>query len=1518
MQVQNEPHVFKGLQRDLSISKYDTSYLYDAHNIRLTAREEDTLLSITNEKGPKELNVSIKGNYLGHCLLNQYLVIMSTKATGTSSGKDFITRIDLSKDTPESTIIFDGDKKGSLNFSPLHPIETIGSYENASIQKVYWTDGYNQPRIINISPTYDSDIEGYNSGSFDFVQELALNEVVSVKKEYGAGEFPSGVLQYAFTYYNKHKQESNIFYTTPLLYTSFRERGGNPEEKVANSFRINVTNLDSNFDYLRIYSILRTSIDATPVVKRIQDIEISKEALTPVSKGFNIIALDAGNTTPKFRYSKNDGVDFNNVEGKACTADSLPFQVKVTTDVEALNSWLEKNRSDALCAFIIKGEDCPNLVLETTVENKVHYYSWDKDSIDVSAASMYGIYSINYGGYILISETSEDAAGWLVENSSAISVSNVSYVDNGESGEDVDPTELLYKGGEAVIAQTIEQKDGTLFLGNIEVERTALPTKVTEAINAQLQPKIISPDTILLDKNINVTTVLADVTKDIITNGDFAYANCIGASGFKKGEIYRVGIQFQYKTGKWSEPVWLRDYRIDKGPTCSSAGIQNQIPQIRVSINTSDKEIRSALLNSGYKKARLLMAQPTEMDRTILCQGILNPTVYREISRYTLGKGDKIDTTALGSLYAQSSWLFRPKCDFPNVLNTSTTTSEGAGLVPSSGNIIDLTAMYGRANTTDESPAPRFRSVEIGVSLDDVRKFKIDQNLTTFHSPDLEFNDYLSNYIWGSQSVKVVGNVYFKKTYGDIDIQTSSATIGSAAGFTHRSISTSNYGASLVAGLFYEDYIVDDTKEDSVVNYIKYDKMAYPVLWPVYMWHHSGSLNNDVSRSGRSATLLKKKISNYHTGSGETYNTGVTATAKDIQLFSSSQISMIKVNSHPYMGNIDTAIAPISPEGKFLAGTPYSSQSDESTIETPTFFSDIKWSLFYGNVKSLGPQSIVSHGLWHWQTLTSSSSSLSWYQYNKATWSSVGNVVNNLCNTSESIRMKYKSTPHLVIDTGDQNLFNNSPIGTLPIAEITVPYNPDTLYGGKSDDALKANLWIPISEPVSITSNNNVVMTSNQGDTYYQKFECLKTYAFTPEDENQVIDIASFLVETHVNIDGRYDRNRGQASNLNMSPTNFNLINKVYSQSNNFFNYRILDNDFYKIKNFPNQITWTKEKQSGADTDLWTNITLASVYNLDGSKGEIVSLNTWKDNIYCFQDRGISNILFNSRVQIPASDGVPIEISNSYKVDGYRYLSDGTGCSKESKKTIQTTPAGIYFIDSTSTNLYHIGEGITDVSTAHNMTTWFKQNTVKNTVYDNINHDLYLVSNITALCYSEVLGQFVSFMDYAGIAFMESYNRKVFTMHHNYMYQMFNGDYNIFFGAYYPWDITLVSNGIARSAVSVDKIFSNIEYRMDLKTDDYLHDSSFDYIQVTNEYQDTGVVPLNLIKNKPSNLKKKFRVWHIDIPRDNNSGRAARDRIRNTWCKIKLGMWGATHPNIENSKKTAKAELHDINVQYYI
>ena len=49
--MQQDNHVFQGLRRDNHQIRQDAKFLWDAHNIRFTARDDNTLLSMTNERG---------------------------------------------------------------------------------------------------------------------------------------------------------------------------------------------------------------------------------------------------------------------------------------------------------------------------------------------------------------------------------------------------------------------------------------------------------------------------------------------------------------------------------------------------------------------------------------------------------------------------------------------------------------------------------------------------------------------------------------------------------------------------------------------------------------------------------------------------------------------------------------------------------------------------------------------------------------------------------------------------------------------------------------------------------------------------------------------------------------------------------------------------------------------------------------------------------------------------------------------------------------------------------------------------------------------------------------------------------------------------------------------------------------------------------------------------------------------------------------------------------------------------
>ena len=1344
-----ESHTFTGMQRDLSVSKHPAQFLYDGHNIRLTSREDNTLLAITNEKGTLNTDVTVEGTYLGHALLNQYLIIFSKDTEG---GKDRITRINLADTSQSATTVLCNE---DLGFQLDHPIEAIVSFENDNIQKVYWTDNLNPPRLINISPSNDEKISSYTSTSFDFIPELDLKETVTVKKLLGAsGEFAPGVIQYALTYYNKYGQESNIFWTTSLFYISYSDRGAAPDDKVANAFEITVSNVDTKFDFLRIYSIQRTSLDAVPFVKRIQDIDL------------------------------------------------------------------------------------------------------------------HGI-----------------------ENDT------VTFIDTGLTGNNIDPTELLYKGGETIRAKTIEQKDNTLFLGNISLDRTSLDLHNEEGS---------------IKNAISITTERRALKPHSVTSGSYKYSNQLSHTDndgnavpccyFKRGDVYRLGVQFQHKNGKWSAPIRLEDngddFEMDKGPTENSSTSVLNLPIFKGTLE--GKEV-GTLWKAGFRKVRAVVVYPDAQDRNILCQGVINPTLTTVAQEGA-------------NIKAQSSWFFRPICSsYIDGVRVSPKPFNVGG----TGGYTDIYLDYAGRNTSQDTPdehdgpynPEKLRAVEIQGYYDRSTQFFLRPSYMTFHSSDVEFDDYLSVVDFNTDlRYRQVGNVLFTATLSDIDIQTETPTISSGgSGFVHRPL-FSNSSHGIVSGLFYDDFLVDES--DSGKKLSSYNQMGASSKWLIYPWQKKGSLNNDINRPadlGIASSVLKKKVMSNLRYADTTWLgqvPGLSTFDYSPQLFSSDHVSLLKIDTGFYLGNVDTALIPDKGDGIYFAWSGTITPTAGGYIFDPsndgTSFDSNRWLKTF----SYNENDSDHAGVYVWD-----SQSGKWGRID----TNIGDDIVDLGIKKEMVRMRYKSSPHLVLSIGAGNISYEE--GCLPVLEIVRP-SVINRFGGDTKDALKENIWVPCGDPVSLNDKKtDVKFYYSWGDTYYQRYDCLKTYAFSRDDINQVVEIGSFMLETHTNIDGRYDRNRGQLNNLNMDPTNFNLLNPVYSQKNNFFTYRILDNDYYTLQKFPNQITWTKEKQSGADTDLWANITLASTYDLDGSKGSITSLNLWKDNIFCFQNKGVSNILFNSRVQIPTSDGIPIEISNNYKVDGCRYIGDGIGCN--SARLVKETPSGIYFMDSVSNHLFQIGEVLTDLAQSHNFSSVFKsdEGLFDKILYDDVNKDLYLVNNNTALCYSEVLGQFTSFMDYDSISLVESYDRNVYTYRDG-LYQMFADDYNQFFDHYKPWYFTFISNAADQNLQDLDKIFSNIDYRMDvLSGGKYQHTESLDYIRVTNEYQDTDVVALSSQRNvihtwnqtRNGNRKKKFRVWRVQIPRDKTH---RNDRIRNTWCKITLGR------NTLND--STKAVLHDLNVIYYI
>lgn len=1683
--IKQDIHQFVGMQQDIKSPEVNSKYIYEGKNIKITSQGDNSLLHVTNIKGNKKIG-DLLGVYLGHCIIGNYLVLFTTevatesktvetpdpggsltpKGVGVvSSGLnvhkeiDHIYRITISEDTESIELVelF----VGNLGFSLDHPIETLGIYENEYIQKVYWVDGLNQPRVINIvAPTTK-----YANTSFDFIPALTLSEEVKVSKEIGIGSFMPGTIQYALTYYNKYGQESNIFYTSEILYVNPTNRGGESNENISNCFNINIKKPNTDFEFIRVYSIHRTSLDTQPTVKIVGDY-----------RGFDTPDITGG--TQSETTESSIFKIYDNGLAQAFQKKVTPFKTTYIISPEysdvANNIVLKKEDENiSLKEYVSKYQDrftegkyinldITGYTLIHTVDKYTTYtYTQNpldsdlKYSLGVYAYKMYpnpksmGLIELMRSG-LYIRDNSFEIKSTIIQTLETKYIEDkligMNIIDNGTIGTAVDPTVLLYLGGEDLIANTITSKDSTLFLGNLKLNR---PT---------IQDIRLPTD--------NLTSKLKKITQEEkALNEYYKYSNSLDigySAGFKAGEIYRLGLQFQYKNGSWSEPIHITDFTtdIDTRPSIDSIPIINY---------TLPKKIVTEITGLGYYKVRPVVVFPSVEERTILVQGLVCPTMYNIKNR--------INNTP----YSQSSWFTRPIFNFSalqeeinakvefrhnhGILLGANRGAEIQGLNPFSTTLSSYTLSNLIQSNTSKNEDTLFDAQEYFSNL-----YFIDQSIITLHSPDIEWNTGISNLSNKNYKFRIVGIANFTANIGDIDIQTSTPPIRTdGLGFYHTTVGNPNLDIdncnSLVSGLFYRDGIV--TAENTLKNftYCEKDKYNKNTSWLVYPWQQSGSLNNDINRPAgegvRSAELSKKVISNLKFSSSNTWlnstnywspNNGVS----NIEVFNNDQVSLSKINlnvgnnsfkSINYFGNVDSMTFPndgglyygdnftSDKESSFTdliksidANNPgelpkelYSSkesvrikykssphislgfnftkdnnkiqqvilpsvnniyntsldkntnptwlniEEDISPNSTQESLDDIPVIAYRGN----GNPTEASLGALYWQDLGSYSiilectnsdpQNVTWedvsddylpgklFKYNNIIYvlHIVGQYKDSNNFTRNRIHLEKFEDYILSSDGGNNLIINNSKkfevsqsnitfdtiqYPFLFIAELYQDANNIQMFGGNSEEALRNNTWIPAGDSITL-GNDDTEVNFTRGDTWYQRYDCLKTYPFTQEDENQVVEIASFMCETRVNADGRYDKNRGQLSNLNMTPKNFNLWNPVYSQKDNFFKYRILDSDFYKLNKFPNTITWTKEKHNGEDIDTWTNITMASTLDLDGDKGKIVSLNIFNNEIYCFQESGISNIIFNAREQISTTSGVPIEISNGMKVNGKRYISNSIGCNN--KWSIVESIYGIYFVDNITKGIYLLSDSVKSLSHTLNMKDYITKfnniepwkvnnfepiafkfnndNSFNNfkVSYDKVDKKVYFVNGQDCLVYSEELGQFESFVDYQNTFSIFNIQGSTYSLY--YIPTGNSGDWytglwknnvlddtNIY-GYNKEVSLTVVSNQNPLN----DKIFNTVEFRGNSYNKNGFDPKvcPFNKIRVWNEYQDTEDVELVFNSNTPSNLKQKFRIWRANIPRDKSNGR---DRIRNTWSKIKL------------TGGSKKFELNDLNIHYFM
>lgn len=279
--------ITKGMNQDVDIQTASPDTAFRLFNIKSQTLDSANNSNLTNEKGNSQIKLvdyntlvetTLSGTVVGVIQCTANMIVLFTYVDGTNN---YIYKLlyDSENDYIRVKIV----AKGNFGIPETYTtdgkivkteISGIFSYEHSELQKIYWVDGVNQLRYLNVADS-NINLPITEANKLNSSPAFKMNHHLEVERINGGGIFTSGVIQYAFTYFNKYGAETNIVDMSPLYYISEETRGVREDEAVGCSFKVTIKNPDTSFDYARIYSIQRTAVNGAPVVKIVGDIKLN-------------------------------------------------------------------------------------------------------------------------------------------------------------------------------------------------------------------------------------------------------------------------------------------------------------------------------------------------------------------------------------------------------------------------------------------------------------------------------------------------------------------------------------------------------------------------------------------------------------------------------------------------------------------------------------------------------------------------------------------------------------------------------------------------------------------------------------------------------------------------------------------------------------------------------------------------------------------------------------------------------------------------------------------------------------------------------------------------------------------------------------------------------------------------------------------------------------------------------------------------------------------------------------------
>jgi len=430
-------HSYNGMNQDTTSSQFQSNFYFEGKNIRINATDSQSTNSITNEKGNSliltipvptinydtkvisygDKTLSYTNNeidyltqsgdqiIIGHSNSRKYIILFTTDNVGF----DCIWKVDY--ETYNITLLYLRNLKFSIN----NPIQTINNFENERVDKVYWVDGVNQMRFINIEHSIaNQDLEeliDISQNVIDMVGKTILEQPIITDITTG-GTHTAGMIQYAYNLYRINSSQTKISPLSKLVSLDKNTLGGGALNEIVGAVPIiNISNIDKAYTNIKVYSIKYTSYNQTPVVSLIDDRSIPSSGNIEIFDDGTVIStisleefifLGSDIVIPKHINTKFNRLFFANYQ-------EINFDIDLDTRAYSYNSsnvatvysnlFLNAGvpDGDPIKTFnIITDSDYDNVILNKHDSVNLHYdvFKYQKDGVTYGGEGKYIKYEL--------------------------------------------------------------------------------------------------------------------------------------------------------------------------------------------------------------------------------------------------------------------------------------------------------------------------------------------------------------------------------------------------------------------------------------------------------------------------------------------------------------------------------------------------------------------------------------------------------------------------------------------------------------------------------------------------------------------------------------------------------------------------------------------------------------------------------------------------------------------------------------------------------------------------------------------------------------------------------------------------------------------------------------------------------------------------------------------------------------------------------------------------------------------